>query len=229
MIWRGPMVHECADAVPARRRLGRRSTILVVDMPPGTGDAQLTLAQRVAAHRRGDRHDAAGREPDRRAQGPGDVPPGRRAGARHRREHELLRLPACGKRDDIFGHGGARADGREARHRFPRRDPARTSPSAKHRTAARQSPRAIPRARKPKPSSPSLRRCWPSSTPPTHAPPRASSWNKKGRRERRPSSSQKNSSAYGRPCCSVTESLVPSGRVTSHVSPTLCAPVNGWH
>lgn len=50
MIWRGPMVmsalqqmlHDVAWATPAEPL-----DVLVLDMPPGTGDAQLTVAQRV--------------------------------------------------------------------------------------------------------------------------------------------------------------------------------------
>ena len=41
-------------------------------------------------------------------QGPQHVPQGRRAGARHRREHELLRLPELRRSQQIFAHGGAR-------------------------------------------------------------------------------------------------------------------------
>ena len=93
MIWRGPMVIERHPADAARRRMGR-ARHLVVDLPPGTGDAQLTMAQQVplaGAVIVSTPQDIA---LHRRPQGAQHVPQGRRAGARHHREHELLRLPA---------------------------------------------------------------------------------------------------------------------------------------
>jgi ATP-binding protein involved in chromosome partitioning len=76
MVWRGPMVDAGARAA-ARQTNWRDLDYLIVDMPPGTGDIQLTLAQKGAGDRRGDRHHAAGHCPARCAQGPEDVREGR--------------------------------------------------------------------------------------------------------------------------------------------------------
>ena len=95
--------------------------VLVIDMPPGTGDVQLTMAQQVplsGAVIVSTPQDLAlidarkGLDMFRKV----DVPV---LGIVENMSYFVC--PKCGERSDIFGHGGARARGREARRAVPRR------------------------------------------------------------------------------------------------------------
>jgi len=104
MIWRGPMLHSVMQQF-LRSVVWGSLDYLIVDLPPGTGDVQLSLIQTVLADRRRSGDDAVRRGAARCAQGRRDVPAGQRGRAWHRRKYGLLRLPALQKRVDIFGQG----------------------------------------------------------------------------------------------------------------------------
>ena len=107
MIWRGPMVQSAITQMLADVEWAPLD-VMVVDMPPGTGDAQLTLAQRV---------------PLKGAvivSTPQDLAliDARKALAMFRRTEvpvlgmvenmSVFVCPHCGEASHIFGHGGAR-------------------------------------------------------------------------------------------------------------------------
>jgi len=109
MIWRGPMVMSALTQMLREVEWGTLD-VMVVDMPPGTGDAQLTMAQQV---------------PLKGAvivSTPQDLAliDARRGIAMFRRVNvpvlgivenmSTFVCPHCGARSDIFGHGGARRE-----------------------------------------------------------------------------------------------------------------------
>ena len=158
MIWRGPMVMSALEQMLRDVAWGE------LDVHGGRHAAG---HRRRAAHhgaaraagRRGHRLDAAGHRPDRRAQGPQHVPQGRRAGARHHREHELPRL------HELRPPRGHLRPRRRARAR-PRSSASSssascrsTSPSARLRTAAARSPSASPATNTRKPTAASPTAC----------------------------------------------------------------------
>jgi len=109
MIWRGPMVQSALEQMMRDVNWGELD-VLVVDMPPGTGDAQLTMAQRVpltGAVIVSTPQDIAlldarkGLNMFRKV----DVPV---FGIVENMSYFLC--PDNGKRYDIFGHGGARRE-----------------------------------------------------------------------------------------------------------------------
>jgi ATP-binding protein involved in chromosome partitioning len=107
MIWRGPMVISALTQMLREVEWGTLD-VMVVDMPPGTGDAQLTMAQQV---------------PLKGAvivSTPQDLAliDARRGIAMFRKVNvpilgivenmSYFVCPSCGERSDIFSHGGAR-------------------------------------------------------------------------------------------------------------------------
>lgn len=109
MIWRGPMVMSALTQMLREVAWGELD-VLVVDMPPGTGDAQLTMAQQVplaGAVIVSTPQDLAlidarkGLNMFRKV----DVPV---LGIVENMSYFLC--PSCGERSDIFGHGGARKE-----------------------------------------------------------------------------------------------------------------------
>src|SRR5712671_6372346 len=106
MIWRGPMVMTAITQMLREVEWGTLD-IMVVDMPPGTGDAQLTLAQQVPL---------AGAVIVSTPQDLALIDARRGIAMFRRVDVPVLGLvenmsyfvcPKCGERSDIFGHGGA--------------------------------------------------------------------------------------------------------------------------
>jgi ATP-binding protein involved in chromosome partitioning len=109
MIWRGPMVQSAITQMLRDVAWGELD-VLVVDMPPGTGDAQLTMAQQVPL---------AGAVI---VSTPQDIAlQDARKGLAMFRKVEVPVLgfvenmsyflcPHCGERSEIFSHGGARKE-----------------------------------------------------------------------------------------------------------------------
>jgi ATP-binding protein involved in chromosome partitioning len=109
MIWRGPMVMSALEQMLRDVEWGELD-VLVVDLPPGTGDAQLTMAQRVPL---------AGAVI---VSTPQDIAllDARKGLAMFRKvdvpvlgiveNMSYFLCPHCGERSHIFSHGGARAE-----------------------------------------------------------------------------------------------------------------------
>ena len=83
IIWRGPMLHGAVQQFMRDVAWGELD-YLIVDLPPGTGDVALSMAQSVPDGGRGRGHDAAGRLRLRRDEGGRHVPPAQHPGPRRR-------------------------------------------------------------------------------------------------------------------------------------------------
>ncbi len=109
MIWRGPMVQSALQQMLRDVDWGELD-VMVVDMPPGTGDAQLTMAQQVPL---------AGAVI---VSTPQDIAlQDARKGLNMFRKVDVpvlgfvenmsyFKCPHCGERTDIFSHGGAKTE-----------------------------------------------------------------------------------------------------------------------
>jgi ATP-binding protein involved in chromosome partitioning len=109
MIWRGPMVISALTQMLREVAWGDLD-ILVVDMPPGTGDAQLTMAQQVPL---------AGAVIVSTPQDLALIDARKGLNMFRRVDVPVLGIvenmsyfccPSCGHRSEIFGHGGARSE-----------------------------------------------------------------------------------------------------------------------
>jgi ATP-binding protein involved in chromosome partitioning len=107
MIWRGPMVMSALSQMLKDVAWGELD-VLVVDMPPGTGDAQLTMAQQVPL---------AGAIIVSTPQDLALIDARKGLNMFKKVNVPVLGIvenmstffcPYCGERSDIFGHGGAR-------------------------------------------------------------------------------------------------------------------------
>ena len=109
MIWRGPMVMSAITQM-LREVAWEDIDIMVVDMPPGTGDAQLTMAQSVPL---------SGALIVSTPQDLALIDARRGIAMFKRTEVPILGIvenmstficPHCGGRTDIFAHGGAKLE-----------------------------------------------------------------------------------------------------------------------
>lgn len=117
MIWRGPMVISALNQMMKEVAWGELD-VLVVDMPPGTGDAQLTMAQQVPL---------AGAVIVSTPQDLALIDARKGLNMFKKTSVPILGIvenmsyhmcPKCGHRTDIFGHGGAEKEATKLGVRF---------------------------------------------------------------------------------------------------------------
>ncbi|MFZ5733442.1 MAG: Mrp/NBP35 family ATP-binding protein [Pseudomonadota bacterium] len=109
MIWRGPMIMSAITQMLREVAWGKLD-VLVIDLPPGTGDAQLTLSQQAPLNGA-----VIVSTPQDLA-----LMDARRGITMFRQVNvpvlgvienmSYFQCPECGARSDIFGHGGARSE-----------------------------------------------------------------------------------------------------------------------
>ena len=109
MIWRGPMVHTAIQQLFRDVAWGERD-IVIVDLPPGTGDAQMTMAQLIPL---------TGSVIVSTPQDIALIDARKGLAMFQKMEVPVLGIvenmstfvcPHCGNESDIFGHGGARLE-----------------------------------------------------------------------------------------------------------------------
>lgn len=109
IVWRGPMVMGALQQMLNDVNWGKLD-VLVVDMPPGTGDAQLTMAQNVPL---------AGSVIISTPQDIALIDARKGLNMFRKTDVPVLGIienmsyflcPSCGEKSDIFGHGGAREE-----------------------------------------------------------------------------------------------------------------------
>ena len=137
MIWRGPMVMSALTQMLREVEWGELD-VLVVDMPPGTGDAQLTMAQQVPL---------AGAVIVSTPQDLALIDARKGLNMFQKVDVPVLGIvenmsyfiaPDTGKRYDIFGHGGARKEAERLGVPFLGEVPLRNGHPRNARTPARR-------------------------------------------------------------------------------------------
>ncbi|CAM6102772.1 unnamed protein product [Calypogeia fissa] len=116
-VWRGPMVMSALEKLTRGTAWGKID-VLVVDMPPGTGDAQISISQRLPL---------AGAVIVSTPQDLALVDARRGVTMFQKVDVPILGLienmsffkcPKCGEKTDVFGHGGAQLTAKEMNMEF---------------------------------------------------------------------------------------------------------------
>ena len=150
VVWRGPMLHRALQQFLADVYWGDLD-VLLMDLPPGTGDVAISVAQLVPSA-----EILVVTTPQLAAQEVASAPAPSRcrptSGSPAWSRHELPRVPHCDEKIDVFGTGGGR------RSQLPQHPSRGASPAA--RTDPDRRGRA--RGRRPRPAAGAVR---PTCTP----------------------------------------------------------------